>query len=42
MLNGECTKCLEGFMMLGGTCEVCETGVCSCADYNSYYVMYSW
>ena len=41
MLNGECTKCIEGFMVLGGTCEVCQGGVCSCSDYDTYYVMYS-
>lgn len=29
-------------MVLGGTCEVCQGGVCSCSDYNTFYAMYTW
>ena len=41
MLNGECTKCLEGFMVLDGTCTACTTGVCSCSDQTVYYDLYN-
>jgi hypothetical protein len=41
MLNGQCTKCLEGFMVQDGTCAPCDGPVCQCADFGHYYQLYN-
>ena len=29
-------------MVLGGNCEACQTGLCSCSSMDAYYDLYNW
>lgn len=41
MATGQCTKCIQGFMVQNGNCVTCTSDVCSCTIANNYYQVYN-
>ena len=39
--SGVCKKCLEGFMILDGTCVQCTGSICSCETLSQFKIIYT-